>query len=227
MSNDTFALSIGQAQQLEFAFQRNSWTAADVHKLCSEYTLGRVLMWLDDQDGKLWYGIAYAFRDVGFTAEEIYMLAGPYDRVRCPHYIQSEYDWKEWRLKSLRSLMGMMRHSVTPVLNVDLETMKSAVRERNELENENRQLKRLLDARIERPLEEVFTQENCQNREYGTQRTRVLNLCRAENIKTLRDLITKNEYELLRIPDLGRKTLNLIKDVLADIGLHLGMEMPA
>jgi len=36
----------------------------------------------------------------------------------------------------------------------------------------------------------------------------------------------KNEGEMLRTPNFGRKSLNEIKEVLAQMGLHLGMEVP-
>ena len=40
-------------------------------------------------------------------------------------------------------------------------------------------------------------------------------------------LIQKSEGEMLRTPNFGRKSLNEIKEVLASMGLHLGMEVPA
>lgn len=46
---DSFALSIGQAQQLEFAFQRNGWTAADVHRLCQGEVLASVKEFLNQK----------------------------------------------------------------------------------------------------------------------------------------------------------------------------------
>ena len=39
------------------------------------------------------------------------------------------------------------------------------------------------------------------------------------------DLIQKTETEMLRTPNFGRKSLNEIKEVLAQMGLHLGMEI--
>jgi DNA-directed RNA polymerase subunit alpha len=39
------------------------------------------------------------------------------------------------------------------------------------------------------------------------------------------DLIQKTEAEMLRTPNFGRKSLNEIKEVLASMGLHLGMEV--
>jgi len=41
------------------------------------------------------------------------------------------------------------------------------------------------------------------------------------------DLIQKTEGEMLRTPNFGRKSLNEIKEVLATMGLHLGMEVSA
>ena len=39
-------------------------------------------------------------------------------------------------------------------------------------------------------------------------------------------LILKSESEMLRTPNFGRKSLNEIKEVLAQMGLHLGMHIP-
>src|SRR5256885_12825826 len=40
------------------------------------------------------------------------------------------------------------------------------------------------------------------------------------------DLVQKTEAEMLRTPNFGRKSLNEIKEVLANMGLHQGMEIP-
>jgi len=40
------------------------------------------------------------------------------------------------------------------------------------------------------------------------------------------DLVQKTEAEMLRTPNFGRKSLNEIKEVLVQMGLHLGMEVP-
>ena len=47
-----------------------------------------------------------------------------------------------------------------------------------------------------------------------------------DNIVYIGDLIQKSEAEMLRTPNFGRKSLNEIKEVLAVIGLHLGMNAP-
>ena len=40
------------------------------------------------------------------------------------------------------------------------------------------------------------------------------------------DLVQKTEAEMLRTPNFGRKSLNEVKDGLAQMGLHLGMKIP-
>ncbi len=46
------------------------------------------------------------------------------------------------------------------------------------------------------------------------------------NIIYIGDLVQKTEAEMLRMPNFGRKSLIEIKEVLAQIGLHFGMEVP-
>ena len=54
---------------------------------------------------------------------------------------------------------------------------------------------------------------------------RSANCLKAENIYYLGDLIQKNESELLKTPNLGKKSLTEIKDVLASQGLSLGVQL--
>jgi len=54
---------------------------------------------------------------------------------------------------------------------------------------------------------------------------RSANCLKAENIYYIGDLIQRTENELLKTPNLGRKSLNEIKDVLAARGLTLGMKL--
>ena len=51
---------------------------------------------------------------------------------------------------------------------------------------------------------------------------RSANCLKAENIYYIGDLIQRTETELLKTPNLGRKSLNEIKEVLASRGLALG-----
>jgi DNA-directed RNA polymerase subunit alpha len=54
---------------------------------------------------------------------------------------------------------------------------------------------------------------------------RSANCLKNDNIVYIGDLIQKSEAEMLRTPNFGRKSLNEIKEVLASMGLHLGMEV--
>ena len=55
---------------------------------------------------------------------------------------------------------------------------------------------------------------------------RSANCLKNDNITYIGDLIQKSEGEMLRTPNFGRKSLNEIKEVLAGMGLHLGMDIP-
>jgi len=54
---------------------------------------------------------------------------------------------------------------------------------------------------------------------------RSANCLKNDNIVYIGDLIQKTEAEMLRTPNFGRKSLNEINEVLAGMGLHLGMDV--
>ena len=54
---------------------------------------------------------------------------------------------------------------------------------------------------------------------------RSANCLKAENIYYIGDLIQRTEVELLKTPNLGKKSLTEIKEVLAQRGLSLGMKL--
>ncbi len=54
---------------------------------------------------------------------------------------------------------------------------------------------------------------------------RSANCLKAENIFLIGDLIQKSEVELLKTPNLGKKSLTEIKDILTNKGLSLGMKI--
>ena len=55
---------------------------------------------------------------------------------------------------------------------------------------------------------------------------RSANCLKNDNIIYIGDLVQKSEQEMLRTPNFGRKSLNEIKEVLSQMGLQLGMEIP-
>ncbi len=54
---------------------------------------------------------------------------------------------------------------------------------------------------------------------------RSYNCLKNANIKTIGDLVIKTESEMLKTKNFGRKSLNEIKDILAEMGLSLGMDV--
>ena len=54
---------------------------------------------------------------------------------------------------------------------------------------------------------------------------RSANCLKNDNIVYIGDLVQKTEAEMLRTPNFGRKSLNEIKEVLAKMGIHLGMDV--
>ena len=56
---------------------------------------------------------------------------------------------------------------------------------------------------------------------------RSYNCLKNANIQTIGELIQKTEAEMLRTKNFGRKSLNEIKEILANMGLSLGMRIDA
>ena len=54
---------------------------------------------------------------------------------------------------------------------------------------------------------------------------RSYNCLKNANIRTLRELVQKTEGEMLKTKNFGRKSLNEIKEILATMGLGLGMRV--
>ena len=56
---------------------------------------------------------------------------------------------------------------------------------------------------------------------------RAANCLKNANIKTIADLVQKSEMEMLKTKNFGKKSLNEIKEILAEMGLGLGMKLDA
>jgi DNA-directed RNA polymerase alpha subunit len=81
---------------------------------------------------------------------------------------------------------------------------------------------------ITAPLDEAFLDQRINDRAlgrglfgpgYGVRASNIL------NVRTIRDLVRMEEFELRREPNVGQRTINIIKAVLAQHGLHLGMNV--
>ncbi len=78
----------------------------------------------------------------------------------------------------------------------------------------------------ERPQEPAFNKNLLRKVEELELSVRSANCLKNDNIVYIGDLVQKTEAEMLRTPNFGRKSLNEIKEVLAQMGLHLGIEIP-
>ena len=56
---------------------------------------------------------------------------------------------------------------------------------------------------------------------------RATNCLESENISTVRDLVQRNEDDLLEVRNFGETTLREVKQRLQEIGLRLGMKLPS
>ncbi len=54
---------------------------------------------------------------------------------------------------------------------------------------------------------------------------RAANCLKNANIKTIADLVQKTEVEMLKTKNFGKKSLNEIKEILAEMGLSLGTRL--
>jgi DNA-directed RNA polymerase subunit alpha len=76
-----------------------------------------------------------------------------------------------------------------------------------------------LDANLESKLSMPLSELNLS--------VRASNCLESENIMTVRDLVTKSEDQLLEVRNFGETTLTEVRLKLRDLGLHLGMRLPA
>jgi DNA-directed RNA polymerase subunit alpha len=56
---------------------------------------------------------------------------------------------------------------------------------------------------------------------------RASNCLESENINTVRDLVRRNEDQLLEVRNFGETTLSEVQEKLKELGLHLGMRLPS
>lgn len=142
-NNDEFGLSIGQAQQLEFAFQRAGYTTRDVQDLCNDSILSQVKIWL--REGRPLPGKTYL---------------------------------KNHRMDSMET-----------VFNEDIWCRRLGFPE--------------------------------------AMRTRLLNVLRGADIRNLYQLIDSSEGYILRRPNMGKTLYAMLRTVLAESYLCVGMDLPS
>ena len=104
--------------------------------------------------------------------------------------------------EAIRRAANILQEQIS--IFVDLESEESVVEEQAEPD---------MDPLLLRPVDDLELT------------VRSANCLKAENIFYIGDLIQRSEFELLKTPNLGKKSLTEIKDVLAQHGLSLGMKL--
>ena len=79
---------------------------------------------------------------------------------------------------------------------------------------------------VEAPVEPIFNKNLLRKVDELELSVRSANCLKNDNIIYIGDLVQKTEQEMLRTPNFGRKSLNEIKEVLTQMGLSLGMQIP-
>lgn len=131
-----------------------------------------------------------------------------------------EYDklileiWTDGRISPADALMragNILKDHLNVFVEYDRQPLKIEEEEKEKLEKEKeKELERLLNL----PINEIELS------------VRSANCIQSARIKTIRDLVQKTEPEMLKFRNFGKKSLNEIKNILAKMGLTLGMTLP-
>ncbi len=81
------------------------------------------------------------------------------------------------------------------------------------------------EIRDEKPAEDKFNDNLLRSVDELDLSVRAENCLQAANIKYIGDLVQKSEAEMLKTKNFGRKSLKEIKELLAEMGLSLGMKL--
>jgi DNA-directed RNA polymerase subunit alpha len=106
-----------------------------------------------------------------------------------------------------KEAIGEAAHILTEHIQMFVDFDETYVEEKEEIDEEAERRK----AYLSKPVAELELS------------VRSSNCLEAANITTIRDLVTKTESDMLKYRNFGRKSLNEIKDILADMGLSFGM----
>ena len=106
-----------------------------------------------------------------------------------------------------KEAIGEAAHILTEHIQMFVDFDETYVEEEEEIDEEAERRK----AYLSKPVAELELS------------VRSSNCLEAANIANIRDLVTKTESDMLKYRNFGRKSLNEIKDILADMGLSFGM----
>lgn len=103
---------------------------------------------------------------------------------------------------AIRRSATILQHQLAAFVDLDSELLKEPAKKEEEI-----------DPDLLRPVEDLELT------------VRSANCLKAENVHFIGDLVQRSESDLLKTPNLGKKSLNEIKSVLAERGLSLGMHL--
>lgn len=138
-------------------------------------------------------------RKVNFRVENTRAEMIDYDRLLLEVWTDGSITAKDAIAEAARIL--------TDYLNMFIEFDESYVEEEEEIDEEAEKRK----VSLSKPVAELELS------------VRSANCLEAADIATIRDLVTKTEQEMLRYRNFGRKSLNEIKTILAEMGLSFGL----
>ena len=104
--------------------------------------------------------------------------------------------------ESIRRAATIVQHQLAAFVDLDSELLREPIKQEEEF-----------DPILLRPVEDLELT------------VRSANCLKAENIHYIGDLVQRAESDLLKTPNLGKKSLNEIKDILSARGLSLGMHL--
>ncbi len=116
--------------------------------------------------------------------------------------------WTDGRIRpedALAHSAKILKDYMPIFINFEEEPMEEV----EEVDEEKEKLRELLNRSVEE-MELSVRSSNC---------------LKTANIKMIGELVTKSESEMLRYRNFGRKSLNEIKEILAEMGLGLGMDL--
>jgi DNA-directed RNA polymerase subunit alpha len=99
----------------------------------------------------------------------------------------------------------ILKEQMTPFINFEEEP--------EPIEEEEEEVEESLNENLFRPVSELELS------------VRSANCLKNANISLIGELVQKTEAEMLKTKNFGRKSLNEIKAILEDMGLHLGMKL--
>jgi DNA-directed RNA polymerase alpha subunit len=169
-------------------------------------------------------------KKIGSLEMQVQSMAGEYSGLikKATDMTQNMQDTMDNKLKNQNDVVTNSINRLANQINDAISTLNSKMSAVNSQLNNNSQEEKFKE--LSEKLENVCTFLSSFGKNYQLYKqsiskldftSRTVNCLRAENIETVEDLLKWTERELLKTPNLGRKSLTEIKCVLRNLGLKL------